>query len=201
MTQALLILDLDETLIFGTRTPLERAPDLIVHAYAIYQRPHLSEFVARVRADYRLAVWTASTESYADPVVNCVLPPDLRLEFLWCRDRCKWRQNLETRQEYWLKDLKKLQQQGYDLDRVLFVDDKPQSLERNYSNHIAVTPYTGDLNDRELLHLAEYLTRVAHLPNLRSIEKRGWRSREPDPSQGVMPSRGCDKSLPPWFVS
>ena len=73
----LLILDLDETLIFGTETPPDRPADLRVDAYAIHHRPHLAEFIARVRPAYQLAVWTSATESYAAPVVRSIFPPDL----------------------------------------------------------------------------------------------------------------------------
>lgn len=81
MKLPLLILDLDETLVFGVRTPLDRPPHLWVAPYAIYRRPHLDEFVARVRLAYQLAVWTSATASYAAPVVRDIFPPDLPLTF------------------------------------------------------------------------------------------------------------------------
>jgi RNA polymerase II subunit A small phosphatase-like protein len=150
----LLILDLDETLIFGTETPLSRLPDLMVGPFGVYLRPHLDEFIARVSALYRLAVWTSATQSYAAPIVNRLFPPTVQLEFLWARERCTWRRNPETYEEYWLKNLRKVKERGYDLDRVLMVDDTASKLERNYGNHIAIAPYTGATDDDELLRLA-----------------------------------------------
>ncbi len=38
-----------------------------------------------------------------------------------------------------------------------------------------IKPYTGALEDEELRRLARYLVQVAPLPNLRVLEKRGWR--------------------------
>lgn len=70
MSTPLLILDLDETLIFGTRAPLSHPPDLDHAGWCIYHRPHLADFIAQVRTAYELAVWTAATESYADLVVG-----------------------------------------------------------------------------------------------------------------------------------
>ena len=52
---------------------------------------------------------------------------------------------------------------------------KIENLERNYGNHVAIVPFNGALEDCELLYLAEYLVRIAHTPNLRVLEKRGWR--------------------------
>ena len=65
MKPPLLILDLDEILIFGTETPLARLPDLMVGAFGIYLRPHVDVFLMRVSALYRLAVWTVAALSYA----------------------------------------------------------------------------------------------------------------------------------------
>jgi len=176
MTEPLLILDLDETLIFGTETPLDRYPDLGVGSYAVYLRPHLAAFLAAVGPWYRVAVWTSATESYARPIANAIFPCDLPLEFLWCRERCTWCRDPETHEEYWLKNLRKVKRLGYDLDQVLFVDDEPRKLEQNYGNHIHIQPYRGALHDEELLWLAKYLGRIAFHQNLRSLEKRRWRT-------------------------
>jgi len=89
---------------------------------------------------------------------------------------CTWRYHPETREEYWLKNLRKVERLGYDLDRVLMVDDEAVKLERNYGNHIPIAPFTGASDDTELPLLARYLLSVSTRPNLRAIEKRHWRS-------------------------
>lgn len=175
-TRPLLILDLDETLLFGTRIPLDRSPDLEVHPYLIYRRPHLGEFIATLRREYRLAVWTSATFSYAAPIVVAFFPADLTLEFFWCRDRCTWCRDPENQKEYWLKNLKKVARLGHDLDRTLFVDDKAVGLRRNYGNHVGILPYGGAIVDDELPRLARFLVRISASPNLRAIEKRLWRA-------------------------
>jgi RNA polymerase II subunit A small phosphatase-like protein len=175
VTLPLLILDLDETLIFGTETPLSRPPDFMVGPFGIHLRPHLERFMARVAAHYRLAVWTVATVSYAAPIVTRIFPATRPPAFLWCRDRCTRRQDPETREEYWLKNLRKVKRLGYDLDRVLMIDDTPRNLERHYGNCLTIAPYTGAPDDDELAWLAEYLVRIADCPNFRAREKRGWR--------------------------
>ncbi len=175
MDQPLLILDLDETLVYGTLIPLDRPPDLMVDVYGIYRRPHFEQFIASVCPLFRLALWSAASRSYAAAVANYLFPPEVRLEFLWCRERCTHCHDPETHEEYWVKDLKKLRRLGYDLDRVLFVDNTPRNLERNYGNYVRIQPYGGSPDDMELLWLAKYLVQIAQFPNLRSVEKQGWR--------------------------
>ena len=58
----------------------------------------------------------------------------------WGRERCTRRIDPEWREEYYVKDLKKIERQGYDLDRVLIVEDTPSKVGRNYGNAIYVTP-------------------------------------------------------------
>lgn len=171
----LLILDLDETLIFGTRERLARPAEAFFDPYSIHHRPGLAQFLARVRTVYQLAAWTSATQDYATFVVGSVFPKDLELTFVWSRGRCTWRRCTETAEEYWLKNLVKVKRLGFDLDRVLMVDDEPRKLERNYGNLITIRPWTGAPEDRELPLLADFLLGLTSVPNLRAIEKRQWR--------------------------
>lgn len=83
----------------------------------------------------------------------------------------------ETRDRYFVKDLKKVRARGYALEHVLVVDDTPQKHQRNYGNLVAVRPFEGDPADDELVHLGPYLETLAGVDNVRTIEKRGWRRR------------------------
>lgn len=60
----LLVLDLDETLIHSSETPLHRAPNFRVGPYYVYQRPDLQEFLATAAVHYRLAIWSAGSDDY-----------------------------------------------------------------------------------------------------------------------------------------
>jgi len=57
------------------------------------------------------------------------------------------------------------------------VDDSARKHERNYGNLVTVRPFEGDPADDELVHLERYLLALADVPNVRAIEKRGWRNR------------------------
>ena len=65
MTQALLILDLDETLMHAREIPLEWTEDFRIGPYFAYRRPFLENFLERVSKSFRLAVWTSSSPEYA----------------------------------------------------------------------------------------------------------------------------------------
>ena len=91
------------------------------------------------------------------------------------RRQCVYRLDTERRESVWLKDLRKVR--GYDLDRVLIVDDEPVRLARNYGNAVYVTPFEGNPNDLERSLLLSYLENLRHTADFRTIEKRAWRSQ------------------------
>lgn len=178
MDRPLLILDLDETLILGSAAPLERPADFRCGEFHVYERPGVGAFLRACAAAWDLAFWTSSTADYAACVV-AALAGDLPVAFTWARDRCIRRFDHELQEPYWVKDLKKVKRRGWSLARVLVVDDTARKLERNYGNLVLVKEYAGDPADGELPLLARYLADLAAAPDLRRIEKRGWRGRRP----------------------
>lgn len=65
----------------------------------------------------------------------------------------------------------------YPRARVLVVDDVAENDACGYAHLVKVRAWTADERDDELRVLAVYLTSIAHEPNVRRLEKRGWRSR------------------------
>lgn len=179
----LLILDLDETLLHAREQPLDRKPDLLLFTYFIYLRPHLEEFLEQVRSSYKLAVWTSSGPQYAKSVCDNIFPDDIHLEFVWSSARCTTVWDFDRGTACGAKRLRKVRKLGYELERVLVVDDSPEKHTRNYGNLVQVEPYEGDPRDRELILLAKYLLGLASQPNFRSIEKRGWRREASQPGE------------------
>ena len=177
----LLILDLDETLVHATRQPLDYAPASQVGPYAVYRRPGVQDFLASVARHYRLAVWTSSSAAYAEAVVALLFADASALDFVWSRERCTPRRDFER--DVWVdtKSLHKVKRRGYDLGKVVAVDDTPQKYARNYGNLVIVKPFEGDRADDELAQLAPYLQRLAAMPDVRRVEKRSWRPSLPTP--------------------
>jgi TFIIF-interacting CTD phosphatase-like protein len=175
----LLILDLDETLLYATEEPLRRGHDFIVGPYAVYRRPFLSEFLTACSACFRLAVWSTATDEYVRPVVERIMPSGLEPAFAWGRSRCVRRFDPERFEDYHVKDLKKVRRLGYRLERVLIADDTPRKVRRNYGNAVYVPPFFGDPEDETLPRLARYLISLRDVANVRTVEKRGWLRDEP----------------------
>ncbi|RCS54014.1 phosphoprotein phosphatase [Bremerella cremea] len=173
----LLILDVDETLLFATEEPLAWQHDFRVGPYYVYLRPYLTQFWEKSRHEFELAVWSSSGEDYLSAVLEVIVPAYIELLFAWSRDHCVQRLDPETKQRYFVKDLKKVKRKGFNLDRVLIVDDTPRKVERNFGNAVYVNSFFGDRNDDELVKLAAYLTSLRRHSNFRNIEKRRWQNQ------------------------
>ena len=170
----LLILDLDETLIHSSKKELKRLPDCLLNDYYVYRRSHLKEFFLICSEFFELAVWSSGSKDYVNTIVDYIVPSSIKLAFVWDCSRCTTRIDPETGRRFCLKDLKKLKRKGYSLDRVLFVENDPQAVQKHYGNAIYVKSFYGE-PDEELRLLDEYLKTVADVPNVRQIEKRTWR--------------------------
>ncbi|WP_375434103.1 NIF family HAD-type phosphatase [uncultured Hymenobacter sp.] len=182
----LLILDLDETLIYASIKELDRPADFYLFDYHIYQRPYLTEFLIGCSQHFRLAIWSSASDDYVAEVAKRIIPASMSLDFIWGRSRCTYCFNNAAFEEAghadyhshydYVKILKKLRRRGYDLNRVLIVDDTPAKAKRNYGNAIYPNEYHGQPDD-ELLLLLSYLLQLKDECNVRLIEKRGWRNR------------------------
>lgn len=182
----MLVLDLDETLIYASETALERPPDFQVYGYHIYRRPYLQEFLESVRRDFDLAVWSSASDQYVFAVVQNIFGATFDLQFVWGRSRATLRRVSVDGSGYmvdpwdhthYLKPLTKVKRVGWRLERVLIVDDTPEKCVKNYGNAIHPRPYFGDESDQELRMLAPYLATLKDEQNVRRIEKRRWREK------------------------
>ncbi|MCE3003731.1 MAG: HAD family hydrolase [Xanthomonadaceae bacterium] len=181
MQRILLVLDLDETLVFADERPLARAPDLDLPPYAVYLRPWAREFLRHVAVHFELAVWTSSSAAYARALVPVLFDDPSRLAFVWSRERCTLQRDLANDTWVHAKRLAKVKRHGHDLRRTVVVDDSPEKHLRNYGNLVRVAPFLGDPADDELPHLAAWLERLHIEPDVRVVEKRGWRRHVPSP--------------------
>lgn len=181
--RALLVLDLDETLIHATEQPLDRSPDFEVYGYAVYQRPHLEAFLRACANWYDLAVWSSASDAYVEAITARIFPDPSLLHFVWGRSRASLRRFIgpdeypsDFDHRHYRKPLAKAKKRGWPLERILIVDDTPEKCAQNYGNAIYARPFEGDLADDELVLLATYLETLQHCGNVRKVEKRTWRA-------------------------
>ena len=151
--------------------------DFRVGPFHVHKRPHLDEFLSRAGRHYKLAIWSSASSDYVAAIAQHILPRGFKWAFVWSRERCTVKRNLETFEADYVKDLKKVKRLGYDLARILVVDDTRCKTARNYGNAIYIEPFVGDPGDEELRLLLEYLESLVGCQNFRSIEKRDWRTR------------------------
>lgn len=184
-SKILLILDLDETLIHATATKLGDDYAFQLYHYYVYKRPGLEAFLDTCAQKFDLAVWSSASDDYVKQVVAQIFPPEIKPVFVWGRSRCTpmvlpqvdeyGYYNLDGLSHYeYAKLIKKVRRLGYDINRILIVDDTPEKVRNCYGNAIYPTPFLGDPNDKELLILGRYLDTMHGADSVRTIEKRQW---------------------------
>jgi len=172
----LLILDLDETLVHGTETPHDENYHFRTEKYHIYKRPYVNEFLGFCKEHFKVAVWTSSGEEYASNVIEKLFGMEYPLEFVWSRRKCTPSFDHQAYMHEYIKNLRKVKDKGYRLEKVIMVDDTPFKLSKNYGNLVRVQEFLGDPKDNELEMLMKYLLVLKEVENIRCVEKRGWKS-------------------------
>jgi Dullard-like phosphatase family protein len=146
-----LILDLDETLI---HYPEEHIKDLDFQVVVehVKVRPHALEFLQQMAALYEVGVFTAASQSYADPIIDFIDPKGLISHRLF-------RQHLTLHNGKLVKDLSKV---GRSLNRMIMVDNLPENFILQPENGVYIKSWMGDENDRCLLLLLSVFVYVAN---------------------------------------
>ena len=160
----LLILDIDETLIYAAEASLPRQADFLLEQYHIYKRPFLNVFLKNCLDWFEVAVWTSSTPSYASAIVSAIFENPKTLSFVWASDRCTVACDMEWLEYYNRKNLKKVKRKGYRLESIIAVDDTPQKWDLSYGNLVRVNPFEGEETDDELKYLLLYLDNKSMKP-------------------------------------
>ncbi len=176
----LLILDLDETLVYATEVPHGQLTswDFQIFSYFVWKRPYVSDFLTTVFDWFDVAVWTSSSDTYAQSIVSHLFDEPQRLAFIWTRTRCTQHYDKDSGAYSWRKNLNKVKRATRrPLEQIIMLDDTPEKLERHYGNVVQVKPFEGDSMDTELQDLLPYLSYLRSIENIRVIEKRYWRTQ------------------------
>lgn len=163
-----LVLDLDETLIHVSTTPVKEY-DFIFSLQGIKyygkKRPNLDLFLTFVfRRFQSVSVWTAATADYARKVVNHIMTPVQRTELAFF----KTRRDLEPGTRSYIKPLKKIflepkaLQLGMNYKNTIMIDDRDDVLRDNPGNGIKIPAWKGDKDDNYLPKLLIILDGVFH---------------------------------------
>lgn len=159
-----LVLDLDETLVHSSFTPIPGADFEIplemqgeVHTVYVKKRPGVDEFLKKVSEWYEVVIFTASLALYANPVMDLLDPHNL-VQLRLYREHCVLVGGC------YVKDIAKL---GRDLKRTFIIDNSPLSYVLQPENAIPITAFFTDDNDRELEKTLALLDQARHLKDVR----------------------------------
>jgi RNA polymerase II subunit A small phosphatase-like protein len=159
-----LVLDLDETLVHSSFTPVPLVDMLIdieldaqMHTVYVRKRPYVEEFLHRMSEIFEVVVLTASLEVYADPVLD-----ELDYDNYWVHHRL-FRDSCANLNGNYIKDLSYL---GRPLHQTIIIDNSPTSYLFQPRNAIPISSWYDDPTDTELRELVPVLERAAATDNV-----------------------------------
>lgn len=173
---ALLILDIDETLLHASTYPLAQPCDYKAERTWVYKRPYVDEFLKYCEQFFTLAIWTSARASYAYEICSNVFPT-LTPVFIYSEKHCLTG-TAPDGTAHSIKPLKRVEQLGFNLKRVLIIDDSVEKLSHNPMNLLAIAPFypkslsnNKDSEDSELKNIQKSLEQLKHEENFLVIEK------------------------------
>ena len=167
-SKPVLVLDMDETMIYGKlskehaklmkdrteKSELKHFKPKDLPDYWVLKRPDLLTFLCEMRKHFRLFVWTAGLQSYADPILDWIEEDNNFFERRYYRESC-----FTTPTGQYVKDLRNLA--GVELSRVLLLDNNKEAYLFNQSNGVPIIDFKGNMEDRELLGTYARVLRAA----------------------------------------
>lgn len=161
-----LCLDLDETLIHSSFIAIPNADFALQLGYETNQmcvyvcvRPGCEHFLHELKKKYELVLFTASTQFYADLVVNQI-DPDGCIKYRLYRESCSDIGGCHV------KDLSRL---GRNLDRTIIVDNSSVAYLLHPYNAIACTSWYDDKKDTELYSILSLLMKCYRLRSVYDV--------------------------------
>ncbi|CAD8138829.1 unnamed protein product [Paramecium octaurelia] len=164
-----IFLDLDETLIHACHsreTPSvklkQQNDDGSETDVGINIRPYTSYFLQELAQYYTIYIYTASSQQYAQTIVNYLDPLKQYISGILSRANC-----METKNGFFIKDLRIIK--DLDLDRSLIIDNLVHSFGLQVENGIPILEWHDNQEDSELKYLLEYLIEASEQPNLKDF--------------------------------
>ncbi|CAK70607.1 unnamed protein product (macronuclear) [Paramecium tetraurelia] len=165
--QKTLIIDLDETLVHCNEFSCLKSDFFIPLVYGdksfqvgISIRPHAQQFLRNMAKVYEIIVFTASNPDYANKIIDYLDPEQNLVSYRLFRDDC-----IQISNNCHIKDLRILNRNMQD---IVLVDNSAYSFAFQIDNGIPIIPYLDNKNDKELLHLENYLHYVNQFDDVRS---------------------------------
>eukprot|EP01107_Rhizomastix_libera_P005683 TRINITY_DN1940_c1_g1_i1.p1 TRINITY_DN1940_c1_g1~~TRINITY_DN1940_c1_g1_i1.p1 ORF type:complete len:502 (-),score=133.98 TRINITY_DN1940_c1_g1_i1:116-1621(-) len=161
-----LVLDLDETLVHSSTTPVN-SPDVVFSVcwgseeYSVYakKRPHLEEFMDSICSMFEVIVFTASQRVYADTLLDLLDPQGKWFKHRLFRESCSFVDG------NFIKDLRCIDS---DLSKVCIIDNSPQAYSLHVENGIPISSWFNDSSDCSLMSLLPFLCKLSECQDVRT---------------------------------
>ena len=183
--QKTLLLDLDETLIHSC--PLSENPKYIVDKdifqgeasvniktlnkrlklsqFGFNIRPYCLEFLKIISKYYEVIIFTASSDVYANFIIDILDPQSKYIKGILFRNHC-----LVTKKGIYIKDLDIINNR--DMKNMVIVDNNAHSFSLQLDNGIPILEWKDDRNDRELKYILHYLLELAGSEDVRTFNRK-----------------------------
>ena len=169
----ILVLDLDETLVHASSTPLDPTHfDVAIpgangmyNTMFVCERPYLQYFLEQVSQWYTVAVFTAATKEYAMPIIHKIDRSKV-IKKRYFRSDCIFEAG------NYVKNLSRLSGPRPDLfSNYIIIDNHPASYRMNPDNAIPISSFTAQMahTDTELLKLLPLLEALQCVHDVRAV--------------------------------
>ena len=181
----LLILDLDETLIYSDidyslKDKIDKYDTILFFdneeekniPIPLIIRPGLFEFLEYVSKEFDLIIFTASEQDYADTIINYIEKDKKYFKMRLYRDDC-----IFIEPGLYIKDLRIFY--GYkNLEDIIILDNSLFSFANQLNNGILITSFYSDKNDTFLINIKDYLDYIKDEKDIRKINKENFKFEE-----------------------
>ncbi|KAK5077039.1 Nuclear envelope morphology protein 1 [Lithohypha guttulata] len=128
--------------------------------YYVHKRPHCDEFLKKVAKWYKVVIFTASVQEYADPVIDWLEQEKKFFAGRYYRQHCTFRNGS------YIKDLSSIEP---DLSKVIILDNSPVSYVFHEDNAIPIEGWINDPTDNDLLHLIPLFEALQYVTDVRAL--------------------------------
>ncbi|KAJ5160523.1 uncharacterized protein N7482_007527 [Penicillium canariense] len=128
--------------------------------YYVHKRPHCDDFLRKISKWYKLVIFTASVQEYADPVIDWLEQERKYFQARYYRQHCTLRNGA------YIKDLSSVEP---DLSKVMILDNSPMSYLFHEDNAIPIEGWINDPTDNGLLHLVPMLESLQYVTDVRAL--------------------------------
>ncbi|PYH95818.1 hypothetical protein BO71DRAFT_397625 [Aspergillus ellipticus CBS 707.79] len=128
--------------------------------YYVHKRPYCDDFLRKICKWYKLVIFTASVQEYADPVIDWLEQERKYFQARYYRQHCTLRNGA------YIKDLSSVEP---DLSKVMILDNSPMSYIFHEDNAIPIEGWINDPTDNGLLHLVPMLEALQYVTDVRAF--------------------------------